>query len=301
MQSYYDILGIPQSADGDQIKAAFRRLAKLYHPDKNPQGKEQFAKILMAYEVLIDPPRRKQYDLKLKHGSAENFKPQKTKAQKQKEWGFSDEELKRRNYFRENYKKEYERYTSSTAIPKKTYNEYKYILFAAPLAVALLMFVINAYEQSVTTETKTESNTEAPLVKDELSLYSNPYASYFGEPVYDTVANRTFVIKNSGTTDAIVCLNNVYEKFLRSFVIKSGLSAQIEQLPNADMNIKIATGKNWNKQREHKGLNVMGGFNDNETYHLISTKNTNGWTITIDESSLKAMDKIEAKDFFKRN
>lgn len=299
LQSYYDILGIPQNADSNQIKAAFRRLAKLYHPDKNSQGKEHFAKILLAYEVLIDSVKRRQYDLKLKHGSAESLKA-KAKSQKQKEWGFSEEELKRRNYFRENYKKEYERYTNSAVAPKNTYNEYKYILFAAPLAVGLLMFVINAYEQSSATEIKTEKTSDLPSKSDELNLYSNPYSNYFGAPVYDTVANRSFVLKNFSTNDAIVCLSDEKGKFLRSFVIKSGLSATVEQLPGTNMNIKIATGKNWRRQKEHKGLNVTGGFNENESYYTVNSKNTNGLSITIDENSLSLMDKIEAKDFFRK-
>src|ERR1700741_1053018 len=123
MQSYYDILGVPPSANSAQIKAAFRQLAKLYHPDKNPQGKDQFGKILMAYEVLIDNSRRQQYDLKLKHGNAENFKARKSGSGKQKEWSFSDEELKRRQYYKEHYKKEYERYAKHTHVAKKNYNE----------------------------------------------------------------------------------------------------------------------------------------------------------------------------------
>ena len=54
LQTHYDILGISVNATDEQIKSAFRRLAKLYHPDKNPNGKDQFEKILLAYEILID-------------------------------------------------------------------------------------------------------------------------------------------------------------------------------------------------------------------------------------------------------
>ncbi len=300
MQTHYDILGISQSASSDQIKSAFRRLAKLYHPDKNPQGKEEFGKILMAYEILIDTSRRRQYDSKLKYGGAENFTPKKASTSKQKEWSFSEEELKRRQYYKEHYKKEYERSVNQTIPTKKNYNEYKYILFAVPLAVGLLMFIVNTYEQSTVEETKS-TTVVTPEKKDELDMYSDPYTSFFKNPVYDTIANRTFVIKNFGSNDAIICLNDNGGKFLRSFVIKSGLSAEVEQLPNADMNIKIATGKNWNKQKEHKNLNVIGGFNDNAAYYVISTKKTNGWTVTLDEATLSLMDKIEEKDFFLKN
>jgi hypothetical protein len=300
MQSYYDILGVPQSAGTDQIKAAFRRLAKLYHPDKNPLGKEQFAKILMAYETLIDSSRRQQYDSKLKYGNAENFKPHKTGPQKQKEWSFSDEELKRRQYYKEHYKKEYERYVKHPHVAKKNYNEYKYILFAAPLAVGLLMFIINTYEQSTAEETKSAAVVITEK-KDELSSYSDPYTSYFKNPVYDTVANRNFIIKNLSDKDAIICLTDANDKFIRSFVVKTGISAEVEQLPNSEMNVKIFTGKNWNKSKEHKNIGVFGGFRDNESYSILNTEKTNGLTVTLDDKTLNSLDKIEEKDFFKRN
>ncbi|MBK7668595.1 MAG: J domain-containing protein [Sphingobacteriaceae bacterium] len=300
MQTYYDILGISQGASSDQIKSAFRRLAKLYHPDKNPNGNEEFGKILMAYEILIDTSRRRQYDSKLKYGSAENFATKKARSSKQKEWGFSEEELKRRQYYKEHYKKEYERSVNQATVTKKNYNEYKYILFAVPLAVGLLMFIVNTYEQSTDEETK---NTTVAISekKDELDMYSDPYTSFFKNPVYDTVANRSLVIKNLSSKDAVICLTDAGNKFLRSFVIKMGISAEVEQLPNVEMNVKVATGKNWNKQKEHKNLNVIGGFNDNAAYYVINTKKTNGWTVTLDDATLNRLDKIEEKDFFLKN
>ena len=52
MINYYKILGLQSTATPLEIKTAFRQLAKLYHPDKNPAGKEQFTKVLVAYETL---------------------------------------------------------------------------------------------------------------------------------------------------------------------------------------------------------------------------------------------------------
>lgn len=300
MQTYYDILGISQSASSDQIKSAFRRLAKLYHPDKNPHGNEEFGKILMAYEILIDTSRRRQYDSKLKYGNAENFTARKTSTSKQKEWNFSEEELKRRQYYKEHYKKEYERSVNQTTVTKKNYNEYKYILFAVPLAVGLLMFIVNTYEQSTDEEIK-NTTVAIPEKKDELDMYSDPYTSFFKNPVYDTVANRSLVIKNLSSKDAVICLTDAGNKFLRSFVIKMGISAEVEQLPNTEMNVKIVTGENWNKHKEYKNLNVIGGFNENAAYYVINTKKTNGWTVTLDDSTLNGLDKIEEKDFFLKN
>lgn len=63
--AYYDLLEIPVTADENEIKKAYRRLAVKYHPDKNPGDKtaeEKFKKIAQAYDVLSDPEKRKLYD-----------------------------------------------------------------------------------------------------------------------------------------------------------------------------------------------------------------------------------------------
>jgi DnaJ-class molecular chaperone len=70
--SYYDILGINKTANEQEIKKAFRKKATEWHPDKNPERKEEankkFQEIAEAYEVLSDPDRRRIYDLQGKEG-----------------------------------------------------------------------------------------------------------------------------------------------------------------------------------------------------------------------------------------
>ena len=64
-KDYYKILGVPRSADAEQIRKAFRSLARQYHPDvaKDKRGgEEKFKEINEAYEVLGDPEKRKKYD-----------------------------------------------------------------------------------------------------------------------------------------------------------------------------------------------------------------------------------------------
>jgi DnaJ-class molecular chaperone len=61
----YEILGVRPSATQEEIKKAYRRLAKQYHPDRNPNDKsaeQRFKEVHAAYEVLGDPERRAQYD-----------------------------------------------------------------------------------------------------------------------------------------------------------------------------------------------------------------------------------------------
>ncbi|MDP4200092.1 MAG: J domain-containing protein [Bacteroidota bacterium] len=64
-QDYYEILGVPRTATEDEIKKAYRKLARQHHPDLNPNDKtaeEQFKKINEAYEVLSDKEKRAKYD-----------------------------------------------------------------------------------------------------------------------------------------------------------------------------------------------------------------------------------------------
>lgn len=63
-RDYYDVLGVSRNATDDEVKKAFRRLAKQYHPDANKeQGAEaRFVEINEAYEVLSDPQKRATYD-----------------------------------------------------------------------------------------------------------------------------------------------------------------------------------------------------------------------------------------------
>ncbi|MGN6173934.1 MAG: DnaJ domain-containing protein, partial [Streptosporangiaceae bacterium] len=65
MNDYYGILGIRRDAGPDEIKKAYRRLARELHPDVNPdpQTQERFKEITQAYEVLSDPEKRQMYDL----------------------------------------------------------------------------------------------------------------------------------------------------------------------------------------------------------------------------------------------
>jgi curved DNA-binding protein len=78
-RDYYDVLGLSKNASEADIKSAFRKQARKYHPDVNPNDKtaeEKFKEINEAYEVLSDPEKRKRYDaLGPNWKAGEEFRP----------------------------------------------------------------------------------------------------------------------------------------------------------------------------------------------------------------------------------
>lgn len=65
--NYYEVLGVPETAEDEQIKQAYRKQAKKYHPDlnpNNPAAEAKFKAVVEAYETLSDAEKRKIYDAK---------------------------------------------------------------------------------------------------------------------------------------------------------------------------------------------------------------------------------------------
>src|SRR3954464_5754261 len=63
-RDFYEVLGVSKDASQDEIKKAYRELARKWHPDRNPddaQAEERFKEIQQAYDVLSDAEKRKQY------------------------------------------------------------------------------------------------------------------------------------------------------------------------------------------------------------------------------------------------
>src|SRR5512147_1252258 len=103
-RDYYDVLGVAKSASEDEIRKAYRKLARKYHPDVNPgdaKAEERFKEISFAYDVMSDAEKRARYDEFGIQGLAPGFDPEQARAYQrwqegarrspQREWGAAEE------------------------------------------------------------------------------------------------------------------------------------------------------------------------------------------------------------------
>lgn len=77
-QNYYEVLGLEAGAGSDEIKKAYRSLAKTYHPDTatHPNAKKLFENVSLAYSVLSHPEKKKEYDRELKDSTPKGGVPE---------------------------------------------------------------------------------------------------------------------------------------------------------------------------------------------------------------------------------
>lgn len=263
MADYYAILGITKTANENEIKAAFRRLAKLYHPDKNPtnpDAKLKFEQVLKAYETLIHPAKRRRYDSSIYSTTPLHNQPHRTKSKHQKEWSFTDEELKRRQYYQTYYKTKQKSNTNEP--PKTKYTDYKYILLATPLAVALVMLIISMFtDQPEKTTPPASIELVKPLTSEKKFKDGfTPYSSYFGNiRTFDT--KYTININNSTGFDLVIVLfENKSNDYIQHTYLENNSKVEFSMLPEQGVYWKCLIGENWNANKLINKGKVLGSF-----------------------------------------
>lgn len=301
MSNYYDILGIKPTASITEIKEAYRTLAKKYHPDRNPSGKEQFTRVAQAYEVLSDPSARSAYDLRLKY-----MQGAQTIASKQtpnnKEWRFDERELRRRKYYDEHIRK-YEKASAqrSQVAPRVAYNEYRYWMFATPLAVALFLLIMHWAGPSIPTTSSSVKRMATTLqAPNELMLPgASPYKKHFGKEVFEQPGQLVRVLNASGH-DALICLFDS-SRFLRSFFLGNQFSASITQLPQAKLAVRFVLGDNFDAAATTSIEGLRGNFKSLKGYFISPAYLAlrDSLTITLTDEASGVYEKVTPGQFFK--
>lgn len=304
MHNYYEILGLPETASISDVKAAFRQLAKQYHPDINPKGREHFNILLVAYETLSDPQQKYIYDTRLRSNQqGAHQRSQSKSSAKEKNWRFDEREMRRRQYYNDHIKK-YEKKTvrvdTSTTDNAPPYNEFKYILYATPLAVLLFIGIMYFAGQTNKNSDAAAQAPTADIKTRRVEAGYAPYSYYFGQRTVIPGDSNSLIIKNLSGQDVVVCLfANL--RFLRCCYIHNGVSAEIPQLPAEHVEIRFCSGTEFDPDVKIQSLDVAGAFIKNACYYKSAvpfnlSSNTN---LTLLAGTNTGFKRIEEKDFFK--
>jgi curved DNA-binding protein CbpA len=299
---YYQILQIKPTATNAEIKAAYRKLAKLFHPDKNPGAEEKFKIIKEAYETLIDSVRRHKYDLKRNYNIA--FQTPKTEpVKKQKTYTFNESELKHRQYYQTHYKTKTTGYASHKAPSVKTnYKELTYILISIPAAVALLLILVNIYQ--IPKQDKTKTN-QVNMVS-EIKTSESPYKAAFGKNKFDTLSKSYIKISNPSSNDVLVFLRNDSGKVIRHHFIEHNYQLYMEQLPAGLYNLYYYAGNGFTNNQYLFG-NIIGNFSraisvDSLPQQIkITAAKQDSFIVSIPKKETNKLDTLLLKRLFNRN
>lgn len=277
VRDFYRILGIPDNATMADIKSAYRRLAKQYHPDLNPgsrSSEEKFKEILDAYTILSDEELRAQYDRKRRFGTPGNFRnPSAQQAQE-----------KKKDPGRKEYPPEYIemlRQRNRTRIVRQI-NRRKKILRGMIVTFTLYLIGTALFEAwlSDRRERETEGINQrvADLrrkdslanVTDVIQNLESPYDSIFGPGAITWLSPNQVVVINP-FSDAVICLARADSPHvtIRNEFIHARQSFIMKELPNGSYFVKVYTGKDWSPAMQVPDGRAFGGFTSREKFFLL--------------------------------
>lgn len=278
MRDLYRILGVPDNATIADIKAAYRRLAKLYHPDLNPgsrSSEEKFKEILDAYTILADEDLRAQYDRKRSSGFSAAFRTP----------PFQQQQEKKKAPPRKEYPPEYIealRQRNRTRIVKQIQRRKK-ILRGMIITFGAYLIATAVFESWLSNKREEQSlelnnRMEAQRIKDSTDAVSNhgiqnldsPYDSIFGPGQSTWLSPNQLVVINPHS-DAVICLTRIDSPYvtIRNEFIHARKKFVMKDLPNGSYIVKVYTGENWDESVTVPGGRAFGGFSSNQKFFIV--------------------------------
>lgn len=319
-KNYYILLGVTSTASFDELKAAYRELAKKYHPDKNPNNKtaeEYFKEIQQAYTILSNPEKRKKYDLKLSYGSG---------YARQKPFGqYSGNAYQYAQ--QQSQPQQQKNSTRKPPAPKQDKTENYQIPVSIGIALLLLYFIISysgdRKNKTVDASTIELQNTlkqnkkpiEEITATSLISDFASPYSDFFGEEVAIEESKNNITIHNSNESEAVVCLveNNNKKKTIRNQYMNKGSSFKMNNIPDGEYFLKIYYGTIWDTIKTFINNKVKGGFANEISFVELKINNRilkmkqeqtsssasfSSYEIGINPSQKKDIKIITAEQFF---
>ncbi|MCA6362210.1 MAG: J domain-containing protein [Bacteroidetes bacterium] len=272
----YRILGVSEYANDQQIRQAYRTLAKRYHPDLNPgdaRAAEKFKEVASAYEVLSDPILRSNYDKKRLRESLYSPGPffaasdnQKNKTQtatdrrakySEATWEWAETKRKRRLL---------EHFTRRRKI------------FVA-MVITFVLFITAAFwfdnwvqeqRKEFAAERELEryeqlNATDGPKGNRSIVNFDSPFDKLFGPGVYDDFSPHSIMVL-SPPQPTVICLVEERPPWrtIRNEYLEANSWIVLRDIPAGTYFFKINTGFRWNTQSR----NGVGGFTKDDSFYI---------------------------------
>ncbi len=278
MKDHYRTLGVAENATDADIKLAYRRLAKRYHPDVNAGARgaeERFKEIVEAYDILSDPVLRRTYDLKRKrrelYGSSSTFiyTPQPPPEKK---------DPRRKTYSPEDLERAQRRHRGRTMAQVA---RRKKLLAGMIVTFIIYLFAAAAFEnwlekkreeEAVALAKQLEEHAQAELLKKKNTIenYDSPYDSLFGTE-QDVWNSRNNIVFRNPYSEAVICVVRAEAPFktVRNEFVRPGEKFVMRRLPPGAYFIKVYTGDDWDVNKKVNGK-PLGGFKRNEEFFRVN-------------------------------
>ena len=277
MKDHYRTLGLTDKASDQEIKLAYRQLAKRYHPDVNPgnlYAEERFKEISEAYNILSDSILRSAYDARRSYRAfvppQYPFKKKEPENRDRRKRTYNPEELERirgRNKMR----------TEAVMQKRKKLFKGMIITFALYL-IATFSFEVwiehkrqeesEQFKRELLAKLNTPAEQQGPY---QIKNLDSPYDRIFGSAVTMEQSPNSLIILNKFKASVIcVTLSNDLQRTIRNEYIEAGNAFAMRELPNGSYLIKVYAGDVWDTSRFMFNQKQIGGFRKEEGYYLVN-------------------------------